>query len=148
MRHRRPTQHIRRYRSGRWTCINKGIRYRINIPFFVDKSTDDSAFTPEELSKIIGTAVPAYGNIAENTLRDSIFEDFEIADSDIKSTTKENRMIVIAEGSITLKKGGKKFKLIFKSDKEKGGIKGYLDKILVQGQKGGFTIPVSISDIT
>lgn len=28
MKHRRPTQHWRRYRSGRWILINRGIRYK------------------------------------------------------------------------------------------------------------------------
>lgn len=27
MKHRRPTQHIRRYRSGRWIFVNRGIKY-------------------------------------------------------------------------------------------------------------------------
>lgn len=28
MRYRKQTQHIRRYRSGRWTYVNRGIRYQ------------------------------------------------------------------------------------------------------------------------
>lgn len=28
MKYRKQTQHIRRYRSGRWTCINKGLNYK------------------------------------------------------------------------------------------------------------------------
>lgn len=34
MKHRKQTQHWRHYRSGRWTCINRGIRYMtINTHF-------------------------------------------------------------------------------------------------------------------
>lgn len=58
MKHRRPTQHIRRYRSGRWALVNKGIKYRKtnnitkNYSGFIRKKSIDEFPTKENLTDI------------------------------------------------------------------------------------------------
>lgn len=58
MKHRKQTQHIRRYRSGRWTYVNRGIRYKMpphtqNFAVRVTHLDGDFGVSPYGLEKII-----------------------------------------------------------------------------------------------
>lgn len=47
MRHRRPTQHWRTYRSGRYTFVNRGIFYRKRFRSFGSTQEDDERIKEE-----------------------------------------------------------------------------------------------------